>query len=168
MPQACLLRGRSLAFVSAAHAAIMSSPLQYMFSSLRKLFSKEAPQITEDPIEDALRFGDRKQVIRLIIQSGVWVPYRDQSKQADGSLSVKFFDSSDCFPVFSSTQRIVPFLQQRGVIDGSKLATVPALQFGAAWFAANRQLCGTVVLNPGSETSMKFNSSDFDEFAKSG
>lgn len=99
--------------------------------------------------------------MRLIAEVGVWIPYRDPKEQPDGSLAVRYFDSESCFPVFSSLQHVIPFLQGEGFIDGTKIVSTPAHQVGIEFFDANPNLRETLTLNPGSDTEWKFTPSEF-------
>ena len=133
-----------------------------MFSAFKRLFARAEPAEPADPIADALRDGRKEEALRLIADEGVWLPYRDPKEQEDGSLSVRYFDTEDCFPVFSSLQRVLPFLQQRGVIDGTKVVSVPAHQVAAEFFSANLNLARSLTLNPGSDAEWKFEPAEFE------
>jgi hypothetical protein len=132
-----------------------------MFSALKGLFGTPPNPKPADPIIEAMRAGAKEEAIRLIAEVGVWIPYRDPKEQTDGSLAVHYFDTESCFPVFSSLEHILPFLQQQGVIDGTKVVSTPAHQVGAEFFEANPHLVDTLTLNPGSDSEWKFTPGDF-------
>ena len=136
-----------------------------MLFSLRKMFGGAAPSQQEGTLAQP-REGNRREAVRIAISSGVWVPYREQIVHPDGATELKFFDLRGYFPVFSLAERIVPYLQRRGVIDATKLTTVPALQLTALWFASNPQLCDTVVFDPGFESQWVFDKEDFATIAR--
>lgn len=132
-----------------------------MLSALKRLFGSQPKSESLDPIVEAVRTGAKQEAIRLIAEVGVWIPYVDQKEQANGSQAVRYFDSESCFPVFSSLQHIVPFLQQCGAIDGTKVVSTPAHQVGADFFDANSHLVDTLTLNPGTGSEWKFTEAEF-------
>ena len=138
-----------------------SVPWPNMFSALKRLFGSPAKSEETDPISDALRAGKKEEAMRLIAEVGVWIPYRDPKEQPDGSLAVSYFDSESCFPVFSSLQHVLPFLQREGFIDGTKIVSTPAHQVSIDFFGANLHLGETLTLNPGSDSEWKFTSREF-------
>jgi len=115
---------------------------------------------------DGSHGGNRRNAVRIAIESGVWVPYREQVVRSDGATELKFFDSKECFPVFSMAERIVPYLRRQGLIDASKVTSVPAVQLTALWFASNPHLCGAVVFDPGFESQWIFDKDDFSMISK--
>ena len=132
-----------------------------MFSALKHLFGGQPKPEEADPIADAIRAGAKDEAMRLVAEVGVWIPYRDPKEQADGSLAVCYFDSESCFPVFSSLQRVIPFLQREGFIDGTKVISTPAHQVSIEFFSANQHLGETLTLNPGSDSEWKFTPREF-------
>jgi hypothetical protein len=132
-----------------------------MFSALKRLFGGQSKPEEVDPIADAIRAGEKEEAMRLVAEAGVWIPYRDPKEQADGSLAVRYFDSESCFPVFSSLQHVIPFLQREGFIDGTQVVSTPAHQVSIEFFSANQHLWETLTLNPGSDSEWKFTPSEF-------
>lgn len=132
-----------------------------MFSALKRLFGGQPNPREADPIADAIRAGEKAEAIRLIVETGVWIPYREPKKQPDGSLSVRYFDSAACFPIFSSLQHVLPFLQREGFIDGTKIVSTPAHQVGIEFLGANPHLTEMLILNPGSDCEWRISPNEF-------
>lgn len=104
-----------------------------------------------DRILEAARRGDRAEMIRLIAELGVWIPFRD----------LEYFDTADCLPVFSSPDLIPKYLEIRG-IEGELGHKITAQRLGPALFQFSPHHRSNVLLNPGSESEMKLTEDEFD------